>query len=456
MPFLQLAKLIAQKGHHVFFISTPRNIHRLPNLPPNLLPFITFVKLPLPGGDGNLPENAEATSDITLDKMPYLKKAYDGLQHPLSLFLESSSSSLDWIIYDFASFWLPPMAAKFGVRRVFFNILTGWTMCLFGSTTDAMVNREDPRTQPEHFTVTPKWVTFPTKLAFPLHDAKMYISSANQPNVSGVSDLYRLGSVIQGCDVLALRSCMELEPEWLHLVAELHRKPVVPLGLLPPSVDDQAEKDDSWVEISKWLNQHEKDSVVYVALGSEAALSQRELTELALGLELSGLPFFWALKISSRRADFVKSAHPLLELPEGYEDRIKGRGIVWASWAPQLRILSHHSVGGFLTHCGWSSIIEGAMFGRALAMLPFMVDQGLNARVMEERKVGVLIPRNDEQDGLFTRDGVAGSLRLVMADQDKEGSKTGYKENARKMAKLFGDRELHEKYMDGFLKELLV
>ncbi|XP_021897432.1 UDP-glycosyltransferase 91A1-like [Carica papaya] len=249
---------------------------------------------------------------------------------------------------------------------------------------------------------------------------------------------------------------MELEPEWLHLVAELHRKPVVPLGLLPPSVDDQAEKDDSWVEISKWLNQHEKDSVVYVALGSEAALSQRELTELALGLELSGLPFFWALKISSRRADFVKSAHPLLELPEGYEDRIKGRGIVWASWAPQLRILSHDSVGGFLTHCGWSSIIEGAMFGRALAMLPFMVDQGLNARVMEERKVGVLIPRNDEQDGLFTRDGVAGSLRLVMADQDKEGSKTGYKENARKMAKLFGDRELHEKYMDGFLKELLV
>lgn len=452
IPFLEVAKLIAQKGHHVYFISTPRNIDRLPKLPSHLLPFITFVKLPFPA-DQNLPENAEATSDIPLDKMPYLKKAHDELQQPLSDFLESNSS-LDWIIYDFAPFWLPPMAAKQGIRQVFFSIFNAWTCCSFSSTTEAMINGYDPRSEPEHFTVPPKWVTFPTKLAFRLHDAKKWISFANQQNVSGVSDFYRCGLVIQGCDLLAIRSCMELEPEWLNLYGDLHRKQVVPLGLLPLSVEGQAEKDDSWVEINMWMDEQGKESVVYVALGSEFTLSQQELTELALGLELSGLPFFWALRIR-KGLDATGSEQPSLKLPEGFEDRVKGRGIVWTRWAPQLRILNHESVGGFLTHCGWSSIIEGLLFGCPLVMLPFMVDQGLNATVMEERNIGVVVPRKDDEDGLFTRDDVAESLRLVMADEQKEG-KSSYREEARKMAKLFGDRELHQKYMDDFIKQLLV
>ncbi|KAJ6287626.1 hypothetical protein OIU76_001134 [Salix suchowensis] len=82
------------------------------------------------------------------------------------------------------------------------------------------------------------------------------------------------------------------------------------------------------------------------------------------------------------------------------------------------RIMAHESVGFFLTHCGYSSVIEALSFGLALIMLPYATDQGLIARVFEEKKVGIGVPR-DEEDGSFTRNSVAESLWLV--NDDKEG-----------------------------------
>jgi len=97
IPSLELAKLIAQKGHHISFVSTPRNIECLPKLSPNLVSFIKFVKLALPKVD-NLPENVEATIDVPYDVVQYLKKAYDDLEEPLTCFLKSSK--VDWHFYD--------------------------------------------------------------------------------------------------------------------------------------------------------------------------------------------------------------------------------------------------------------------------------------------------------------------------------------------------------------------
>ncbi|KAK1587094.1 hypothetical protein Q3G72_009441 [Acer saccharum] len=255
IPYLELAKLIAQRGHKITFISTPRNIDRLPKLAD---PNINFVKLTLPHQD-NLPENAEATSDIPYDKVQYLKKAFDGLQDPLSHFLQISSP--DWIIYDFAPHWLPPIATKLGISRVLFFIFPSWAICFLGSSSSAIINGDDQRNKPEHFTVPPKWVPFPTNIAFRFHEAKRNLDYT-EVNVSGLSDFVRLGLTISGCDVIATRGCFELESDWLKLLGELHQKPVTPLGLLPPQVN---QNDNTTIE---WLGEQNRGSVLYVALGS--------------------------------------------------------------------------------------------------------------------------------------------------------------------------------------------
>lgn len=93
--------LIAQKGHKISFISTKRNIDRIPKIPEILAPLINFLKLSLPH-DENLPENAEATTDIPQDKVLYLKKVFDGLQEHLGQILEASCPDRDF--YDFAHY----------------------------------------------------------------------------------------------------------------------------------------------------------------------------------------------------------------------------------------------------------------------------------------------------------------------------------------------------------------
>ncbi|GMP32611.1 hypothetical protein CsSME_00006291 [Camellia sinensis var. sinensis] len=442
IPYLDLAKFIAQKGHKISFVSTPRNIQRLPKLPPNLSPFIHFVELPLPRVDCHLPENAEATLDVPSDHIPYLKKAFDGLETGLAGFLQASSP--DWIIYDFAPHWLPPIATKLGISRAFFLIFNAWFAAFFGPASALIDCSDDTPMEPEQFTVPPKWVQFPTNVAFRLYESKRILASATN-NASGVSDLYRYGSAVLGCDVFAIRYCTEFEPQWLTLLQDLQSKPVIPLGLMPPTVVDDSGVNETWLSISERLSNQNKGSVVYLALGSEVMPSQEEVTELAFGLELSGVPFFWALR---KPPGWNKSES--VELPDGFEERTRSRGVVWKSWAPQLKILGHESVGGFVTHCGWSSVIEGLQFGKPLIMLPFMVDQGLNARVLHEKKVGIEIPR-DEEDGSFTRNSVADSIRLVMVDNN-EG--LIYRKKARKMSALFGDKVLHDQYMHNFVEYL--
>lgn len=295
IPFLELSKLIAQKGHRVTFVSTPKNIDRLPKLPQNLSPLITLVKIPLPHVD-KLPENAEATVDLPYDKVKYLKSAYDELQQPITQLIQDTSP--DWVVYDFAPYWLGPIAAKLGVSCAFFSIFNSATLGFCGPPSVLMGLSGENRTKPEDFTVSPKWVPFESTVVFRLFEIKRVFDDVAGDD-ENISAMYRMGGAIDGSDVVLVRSSYEFEPEWLNLLAEIYKKPVIPVGYLPPTPinhDLNDDNDKEWKSIKDWLDKQPRRSVVYVAFGSEAKPSQHELTEIAHGLELSGLPFFWVLR----------------------------------------------------------------------------------------------------------------------------------------------------------------
>ncbi|XXG48968.1 hypothetical protein AAC387_Pa02g3276 [Persea americana] len=48
-------------------------------------------------------------------------------------------------------------------------------------------------------------------------------------------------------------------------------------------------------------------------------------------------------------------------LPDGFLARTQARGLVLQSWVPQAVILAHVAIGGFVSHCGWNSILESVL-----------------------------------------------------------------------------------------------
>ncbi|KAK6129132.1 hypothetical protein DH2020_037110 [Rehmannia glutinosa] len=116
-----------------------------------------------------------------------------------------------------------------------------------------------------------------------------------------------------------------------------------------------------------WLDQQPTNSVIYVSFGTSTVLDQTQFEEVALGLELTNIPFLWVV-----RQDATDYAYP-----KGFRDRVQNRGRM-VNWAPQQQVLSHPSVACFISHCGWNSTIEGIANGVPFICWPYYADELLN------------------------------------------------------------------------------
>lgn len=131
-------------------------------------------------------------------------------------------------------------------------------------------------------------------------------------------------------------------------------------------------------ECLAWLDSKGPNTVVYVCFGSTATFSEAQLQETAAGLEGSGQDFIWVVRKGSSEEENEDW------LPEGFEERVKGKGLVIRGWAPQVMILDHPAIGAFVTHCGWNSTLEGICAGVPMVTWPVFAEQFFNEKLVTE------------------------------------------------------------------------
>ncbi|XP_059063745.1 linamarin synthase 2-like [Cryptomeria japonica] len=141
---------------------------------------------------------------------------------------------------------------------------------------------------------------------------------------------------------------------------------------------------------------------------------KEQLEELAIGLEKSQHPFLWVLRMD------IAGGMPAT-LPEGFEERTKDRGLI-VKWAPQVKVLSHPSVGGFISHCGWNSCLESMSMGIPILGWPYFADQFLDCRFCKDVwKIGIDLEGVDVDENLvIKREEIERGMRRLMEGKEAQ------------------------------------
>ncbi|MED6127544.1 hypothetical protein PIB30_089036, partial [Stylosanthes scabra] len=131
--------------------------------------------------------------------------------------------------------------------------------------------------------------------------------------------------------------------------------------------------------IMRFLDEQETSSVVFLCFGSRGSFGPSQTRQIAIALRRSGVRFLWAMRSPPNKANDDENP-----LPEGFLEWMEGRGMI-CEWTPQVEILAHKAICGFVSHCGWNSILESLWFGVPILTWPIYAEQQLNAfRMVKE------------------------------------------------------------------------
>ncbi|KAJ1274939.1 hypothetical protein BS78_05G097700 [Paspalum vaginatum] len=227
------------------------------------------------------------------------------------------------------------------------------------------------------------------------------------------------------CDGVIVNTFRALEPRAVDAVVAGRcappGHPTPPVHCVGPLIKS-LEFAEGGAECLPWLDTQPRASVVFLCFGSLGRFSAAQTREVAAGLEASGHRFLWVVRAPPVDDDddavkrFGKTPEPDLDalLPDGFLRRTEGRGLVVKSWAPQRDVLAHASVGGFVTHCGWNSVLEAVVAGVPMLGWPLHAEQRMNLVLLEELQLAVAVEGSDRNEGVVTAEEVAGKVRWLM------------------------------------------
>ena len=120
-------------------------------------------------------------------------------------------------------------------------------------------------------------------------------------------------------------------------------------------------------------------------------------------------------------------------------------------WVPQPSILSHPSVGCFVSHCGFGSLWESLTSDPQIVLVPELLDQILNTRLLAEvLKVAVEIEK--EENGWFSEESLCRTVKSVMDEESKVGGLV--RKNHAKWKENLTNQGFMNNYIDNFVQQL--
>ncbi|XWS55850.1 hypothetical protein CRYUN_Cryun09bG0035300 [Craigia yunnanensis] len=252
---------------------------------------------------------------------------------------------------------------------------------------------------------------------------------------------------VRKADIIICNTVQELEHE---TISALHEKqPTYAIGpIFPTGFTKSVVATSLWPEsdCTQWLDTKSYGSVLYVSAGSYAHASKNDIVEIAHGLVLSGVSFIWVLRpdiVSSDETDF---------LPVGFEENIKGKGMI-VPWCCQIAVISHPAVGGFLTHCGWNSILESVWYTVPLICFPLLTDQFTNRKlVVDDWKIGINL--SDKKQ--IKQDEVAEKIHRVMGGKSADELRKNIMEVKKKLENALSTVGSSEENFNQFISDVQI
>ncbi|XP_071735028.1 UDP-glycosyltransferase 90A1-like [Rutidosis leptorrhynchoides] len=384
IPLFQLARIFLHRNVAVTLFTTPAN-H--PYVTASLSDTqTTVISIPFPDNIPGVPSGVES-----VDKLPSMSLFFPFISSTKSMqpYFEKIGQTLKpavtFMVTDAFFDWTLESANKFSIPRLVYYGMSNFTITvttvvaengnLFNEKSDS-----DKVVVPEF-----PWIKV-TRNEF------SDVFNGRDVNSQFAEWMHNMILATRKSYGLVTNSFFELEPMYSDYWNMKYGPKSWSIG--PFCVDRRlTEKESLSSQKSSWMVWLDKklelgSSVLYVAFGSQAEISLDQIQEIKLALEKSEVNFLWVMRKGVKEST--------LGFDDGFEERVKEKGIVVREWVNQREILEHEIVKGFLSHCGWNSTLESICAAVPILAWPLSAEQPLNAKfVTEEIKIGLRVETCD-------------------------------------------------------------
>ncbi|TVU15146.1 hypothetical protein EJB05_38653, partial [Eragrostis curvula] len=414
IPIVDIGCLLASHGAPVTIITPPASAElvrsRMDRAGQGAAASITVATVPFPAAEAGLPEGCERLDQVpSPDLVPNFFDANNLFGEAVARRCRRLTAP-SCVVAGMCNTWAHGLARELGAPCFIFHGFGAFALlcCEYLNTHRP---HEAVASLDERFDV-PVLPPFEFKFARRQLPLQFLPSRSISIKEHSIRELREFEMAVDG---IVVNTFEELEHGSVARLAAATGKAVLAVGPVslcgsPGDLDSRADADEArrcmaWLDAKKAC----KSSVLYVSFVSAGRMPPEQLMELGAALVSSPWPVLWVIKGADSLPDdveqWLRNNTDADGIPESQCLAVRG-------WAPQVAILEHPAVGGFLTHCGWGSTLESVAAGVPMATWPFTAEQFLNEKVIVDVlgigvSVGVMMPTEGVLRGEKSRCGEA-------------------------------------------------